>query len=211
MMFNRSSFTPEDIRHMTHAQLVEQPWEYFTWFPCMDGPDVREFERILASEYIESGLTLEPGPFHVLEWGCGGSTLYFARMLHEQASRPYTWTAVEHDQTWADRIAERVSLYRDVGIVLFDMQGADPRTVKQSRTMEAYVNWPAEQPMKWDLIVVDGRWRRRCVMLSPTLLTPHGVCLLHDAEREYYHCAFSAFPYQRRIPGTKWWEGRLMP
>jgi hypothetical protein len=71
-----------------------------------------------------------------------------------------------------------------------------------------YVNFPKEVGGPFDLIVIDGRYRRRCLLVAPEVLAPGGVVLLHDAERTHYHPSLDIYPHVRmlktgRLPGTK--------
>ena len=60
-----------------------------TWYPMMWKAEVRAIERILLacpSDVIE-----------ILEWGSGGSTVYFTQFLKKHG-RNYKWTSLEYNQ-----------------------------------------------------------------------------------------------------------------
>ncbi len=210
-------YTPEDIRSLTHADLVKLPWAHFQQFPCMDGPDIRELEHMLVMQYTEVSMSsrrqhlLDPNTpeaiFDVLEWGCGGSTVYFSSLLREHSRLQFSWLAVEHNATWANLIQEHIG--PGVEIKLFDTDGVNPLE-DRGLDMTEYIEYPRRTGKKFDVVIVDGRRRRRCLLEAPGLLKPGGVCLLHDAERAYYHCALEAFGSGQMVPGTKWWLGQVL-
>ncbi len=201
---------------MAHADLTKLAWTHFRQFPCMDGPDVRELEQMLAMQYTEVSMSsrrqrlLDPqipeATFDVLEWGCGGSTVYFSNLLRQHVRLEWSWLSIEHAATWADMIEEYVG--QDVTIQLFDTKGINPLE-DRGLDMTNYIEYPRRTGKKFDVVIVDGRRRRRCLLETPGLLKPGGICLLHDAERSHYHCAFDAFAEHRMVPGTKWWLGRI--
>ena len=95
----------------------------------------------------------------VFEYGCGASTLYWAR----RAKRVY---AVEHDQAWCERTRAT----------------APPNAEIALAGELAYVKAVARNAPH-DIIVVDGRWRAECVMMSHGFLAPGGMIILDNAER----------------------------
>jgi hypothetical protein len=117
----------------------------------------------------------------VLEWGSGGSTRLFAPLAR-------SWTSFEHDPAWAKAV--RALLI--------------PRTeVYWIELGEHYADAPLHMGRRWDVAIIDGRLRRRCLLTAAKVAD---VVLLHDAERTYYHCAFSVFAYGRFL-SKDLWEG----
>ena len=47
------------------------------------------------------------------------------------------------------------------------------------------------QDETFDLVIVDGRHRVRCVLGSKNLVKPGGVLMLDDSQRHYYQEAFN--------------------
>lgn len=132
-------------------------------------------------------------PVRVYEWGSGGSTYHFASLL-QHAEVPYTWWSVEYNKRWWECVYEATRHLSGVSVRLHDV-GND--RLKQRRTdMDAYVDdifEYREYGTKFDLVLVDGRKRRRCLLNASQVLAPGGVVVLHDASRKYYHCAFDAY------------------
>jgi hypothetical protein len=76
--------------------------------------------------------------------------------------------------------------------------------------LDTYVAGPSLLDLRFDAILVDGRKRRRCLLEARRLVADDGVVILHDAQRPYYHCAFSAYPASRRV-GDELWVGMPQP
>jgi len=165
--------------------------------PQMTQEEVQVLENILVS----FGDRVD-----VLEWGSGGSTVYFTKFLKEN-NIDYTWTSIEYNLIWFNKIKESVKDDPKTNIILFDVGNTQ---LKQRYTqMDDYISYPSKLDKKYDLIIVDGRKRRRCLVEASKVLKPSGVVLLHDARRTYYHCAFSLFPDSRILLRTGLWQGKL--
>ncbi len=151
----------------------------------MSEMDILAFKNILAG-YEE---------IDVLEWGSGNSTKYFTKFLASKGI-PYTWDAVEHDKSWYEAI--RRQELPNVNMIYAE------RDSKQYYDMNR----------KYDVIFVDGRNRRKCLIKAKQLLKPGGVVLLHDADREYYHPGFEGYHGKILNPKNgmpRLWKGTLEP
>ncbi len=161
--------------------------------------EVRAIERIL--------LACPSGIIEVLEWGSGGSTVYFTQFL-KQHGRRYRWTSLEYNKAWYEKIRDAVAQDPNVEIVYFDVGN---NWVRQQKTnMDAYVDFPKTRSARYDITLADGRKRRRCMLIAKECLKPSGVALLHDAERHYYQCSWSAYPSGRLVT-MRLWAGSLTP
>lgn len=150
-------------------------WSHKAW---MSVRDADMLERIVLRL-----VAVRPPPFRVLEWGSGKSTVYFSRML-ESKNISCEWVAVEHDGPWVEKVRGDIPASAEVRHVTLG---------------DAY---PSEiEHMTPDLAIVDGRLRRRCLLAAATRAK---VVILHDAQRDYYHSAFSAYKYQGRIGDMLW-------
>lgn len=155
---------------------------------------------------IESILIAQGKHVDVLEWGSGGSTVHFTRFLHDKGIS-YTWTSVEFNKVWYEKITNILKDDKNVSLALFDVGNTN---VKQPDIpMDEYVAYPSTLGKKYNVILVDGRKRRRCLLEASKILKPGGVALLHDARRSHYHSAFSAYPDSRMILWSGLWVGRL--
>ncbi len=144
--------------------------------PYMTPEEVAAVEKLLLAHCPKNKTA------SVLEWGSGGSTVAFPKFLKANG-RSVNWLAVEHDSKWAERvIANVIAGVRVVNIKTDGPQGWKP-----------YIEPEAAKGKKFDVVIVDGRMRRRCMAMAAGLLAEGGIVILHDAERPYYHPAFDQF------------------
>lgn len=141
----------------------------------------------------------------IFEWGSGGSTIYFPRFLSAQ-DIDYEWISLEYNRRWYEKVKSNSSDNPHTSIKLFDVGNDNLR--QRYTDMEAYIEYPKTLSTRFDLIVVDGRKRRRCLLVAREKLKDNGVVVLHDAERSYYHSAFARFPDGRFVSPTMW-RGRM--
>lgn len=160
--------------------------------PLMTPAEIRCFENILLSQ-AKLGV-----PLSVLEWGSGGSTVHFTDFLRTHRI-PYDWTSIEYNRDWHERVSSAVQHDPHTRVVLIDV--GNTRVRQRDVPMNEYVSYPATLNKKFDVILVDGRKRRRCMLAAQDLLTADGVVILHDAERRYYWCALSIYPRGRFVGG----------
>ncbi|MCA1985200.1 MAG: class I SAM-dependent methyltransferase [Desulfovibrio sp.] len=110
-----------------------------------------------AIEYFNQ---LDARGLKVFEYGCGNSSLYWARKGAE------VWS-VEHDPAWHATMAA---------------QAAGLKGLALRETREAYAKAVHEPGVSFDMIVVDGIWRPACAAEALQALAPHGVFLLDNAD-----------------------------
>jgi len=168
---------------------------------------MRPYEEDLLRELLR-GLQ----PARSLEWGGGLSTLQFPALLPTGAR----WTAVEHDTAWAKQLATMISR---PGVEVKHVPANSP-TVTGDGTAAEFANYldagAADGP--YDFIFIDGRARAACVTRAFDLLTPAGIVVLHDANRDAYLDACTRYPKQllfrdgrrggRRPAGGVWLGGK---
>ncbi len=174
------------------------------------------------------------GPLCVVEWGVGRSTLWYTGFL-ETIGCSYRWLALEHDRIYFEReiglelrrrpnatvvhsedvvleLGRRVLRSDGVLAVVFDCGELFPfragREHDRDAILDDYVEFPARLGFECDLVVIDGRKRRRCTLEAARILREGGYVILHDAWRRHYQCAWQAFRSGRRF-GDKWWIGSL--
>jgi len=106
-------------------------------------------------------LIKERKPRRVLEWGGGGSTLYWP------AKYPgIDWVTIEHDLKWCEGLRGRIS----ESVTLLHLGPPDIYSVTPTAIGT------------FDLIIVDCRnWRVECLDNARNLLNPGGVVVQHDS------------------------------
>lgn len=102
----------------------------------------------------------------VFEFGCGNSTLWWARRLRRIIS-------VEHDPLWHSRTKANLPVNAELILVELDYAGR-------------YSNAINATGHRFDIVVVDGRDRVNCVRNSVNSLTDRGVIILDNSDRENY-------------------------
>lgn len=132
----------------------------------------------------------------VFEFGGGGSTLWFA-------DRGATVTTVEHDPKWHALIAASAPSSCEI------RTAADP---------DAYVAAIDVEPdASFDVILVDGEERVRCVEHAISKVRPGGRLILDDSDRSEYAPAlpllrlwprreFSGLAPGKAVPGHTVWQ-----
>ncbi len=198
-------------------------------YAWMSVPDGESFKAVLLNAANRNSR-----PLRVLEWGAGKSTLSFTK-LFGGLGIPFYWLALEYDRDFCDseiapellRRPATVLRYMEDDRVLTGVPGSgstievvcwnsaalrpfmgDEFIADRAANLDAYVNYPAVTKGRFDVIMVDGRKRRRCLLAALDLMTDHSVVLLHDAYRTYYHCATGAYPASRFF-GDALWIGAL--
>lgn len=112
---------------------------------------------------------------NILEWGCGGSTLWMAQMNTKAAL-----LSMEHSPKWFDVVDNLDRQLREVGII------GDAVGIVLCPESRYVRNGYIEDGEPYDLIFVDGHVRPACLDASYDLLEPGGVVFLHDSQRVEY-------------------------
>jgi hypothetical protein len=103
---------------------------------------------------------------NVFEYGSGFSTLFFSK-------RAASVTSVEHDEMWFEKVRSLSSNVPNVHLIHSALDENYPRAILTTGG-------------RYDLVLIDGRMRRRCALLATNQLTPGGVILWDDSDREVY-------------------------
>jgi hypothetical protein len=185
------------VRHPIRAGAL-----IFSWLcgrPAQNGREIRLFQRALLSAGARA--------VRIFEWGLGNSTITYTSTL-ARAGREFEWHGVDHSPEWFQYVTAtlaRTPQARAVHLACVPFQ--HPMAVCFDRAadheaIEQYVEQPRGRGT-FDVILIDGRFRRRCLLTARDLLAPDGIVLLHDAHRSYYHAAFSAYPYGSLVSGGR--------
>jgi predicted O-methyltransferase YrrM len=102
----------------------------------------------------------------VFEYGCGASTLWWA-------SRVRTVISVEHDATWARRISGDAPA--NASVVHQPVEGSGK-----------YAENALAHGSRFDVVVIDGQDRVRCVAPAIAALAPGGVIVFDNSDRSEY-------------------------
>jgi hypothetical protein len=103
--------------------------------------------------------------FRVFEYGCGQSTLWWARRVVEVV-------AVEHDRGWFDLVRRKAP--------------ANAALLHRSLNSPEYASAPRVAGGRFHVVVIDGRNRVACAPFALDALTPNGVIIWDNTERRRY-------------------------
>ena len=116
---------------------------------------------------IEFLRTLDMRNCRVFEYGCGNSSIFLAQRVKEIF-------AAENDPAWAKEVGQ--AMVRNLTII----------TVPEKT---AYVNSPYSVGGKFDIMIVDGRYRRDCAEVAGQLINDDGFIIFDNADWYPAACA----------------------
>ncbi len=131
-------------------------------------------------DFIKERLTKE---MRVFEYGSGNSTFYYAQHVKEV-------TSVEHDPNWYKLILEK----KPVNVVL----------ILSELNNDKYCRVVQSKGDLYDLIIVDGEKRNKCMEYSISSLSARGVIILDDSERNEYKMGID-FLLQNKFRKLDFW------
>lgn len=119
----------------------------------------------------------------MLEWGSGGSTLYFPYFVKKYYS-------IEHDTEWS----KKIELKKPQNVEFHHVPWDSPRTIPtQFEQFETYVHYIKKLGIKqFDKILIDGRARGWCAEMALQFLHKDSIIFMHDFwNRPQYHVVFN--------------------
>ena len=153
----------------------------------------------------------------VLEWGAGGSTLYFSNIVS-------SYVSIEHDKLWYNKLTSQINDNVELLCVsthdekfddkldknAFDILRGDESWYKKNGNKEIYekdgkTHWTTRGKIDWhcyldyikkplelsyrnyDVVLVDGRARAMCAYVAKDLLKDDGYLLFHDFNNRGYY------------------------
>ncbi len=128
-----------------------------------------------AIEFLKNNLKKDQ---QVFEFGCGASTLFFAKKVKKVIG-------LESNPTWFSIIQNKLlqSQHSNVEITL----------MPDGLTNFSYENFAQNYGTKFDLIIIDSLKRFSCAKNSLNALKPNGAIILDDSERKHYSKIFGFF------------------
>lgn len=128
----------------------------------------------------------------ILEYGGGASTYWFLKMLNLKV------TTIEDNIEWIKLLKnkiEKTNFYKNWNI----------EAVSPDEIIDYNIKWD-EHPKYWktyvskifnydkfDVIVIDGKSRNECIKTCIDRLTPNGILIIDNAEREIYKSAIDNY------------------
>lgn len=187
--------------YVKHPALSTVRWYYqMRGLPAQSKTDRSIFKDVL--------LKLDNPEIRVFEWGSGASTVYYAEFLRGQGLK-FEWHAQDNSQAWwgkvqeriaKARLSEQVSIYCSEFPAFFELPGytyetpVPPEEYTNSAIATEYVHRPKDLGGQFDVLFIDGRFRRRCLRVAAEVVSDNGIVILHDSDRDHYLSALDIYP-----------------
>lgn len=118
-------------------------------------------------------------PKIILEWGSGGSTVYFPKIFRFVKE----WHALEHDLAWVNDVS---------------------KLVNSNVTVHYRPNYELDKIVedtlsRADFVIVDGIYRGECLNYAAKLSKESALTFLHDSGRTAYRRWFDMFPNYKKL------------
>lgn len=135
--------------------------------PYMSQDEIQTIQKYLKPQHI------------MLEWGSGGSTLYFPKFVKKYYS-------IEHDLQWSNAIQAHIPSNVEYHFVFPDQSITDPTQKHQVQTYIDIVDHLGVST--FDAVLVDGRGRGWCAEKVLDYLHEDSIVFIHDYwQRPQYH------------------------
>lgn len=113
----------------------------------------------------------------IFEFGCGASTLFFAKKVKKVVG-------LETNKKWLEIIKNKLPQ---------DCQNVEINLMEDGLENSAYENFAKNSQQKFDFIIVDSLKRFECAKNSINALKQGGTIILDDSERPNYKKIFNFF------------------
>ncbi|NEO52709.1 MAG: hypothetical protein F6K54_06225 [Okeania sp. SIO3B5] len=149
-----------------------------------------------ATNFLENFLKQKPDA-NVLEFGSGGSTIWMSKLTKKLIS-------IEHDTKWYKKVKDNLQQDATCNPVDLRLLSKPYHTVCDKFPQEFF-----------DLIIVDGRDRMKCLEASIKVLKKGGILMVDDAQREKYKPAYDLLKdwlitkTMSKPRDTYWWQKPL--
>ena len=188
-------------------------WQLRT-LPQQSVEDINIFKQVLSNACS--------GRLRVFEWGTGLSTVYYPTFL-KSIGREFEWHSIDNSAVWHQKISvhirkrhlsENVQVYCSEFPAFFQLPGYSASNPIPSDSycnhpsVAKYVSFPIQLGEPFNVIIIDGRFRRRCLMVAKEAITSNGIVILHDADRSHYYPPLASYPHHLFIqsgtlPGSR--------
>jgi len=186
--------------------------------PAQTREEVKIFKKIFDSFAVNEKL-------NIFEWGSGFSTVYYAEYLRKRGGE-FQWHSVDNNKVWHEKIKMEVNkkglqpyvqLYLKEFIPFWEKPGwgtiPPPCGVfsPKSKNEKVYINFPRLLDAKFDIVIVDARFRRHCVQTTKDVILPEGIVIMHDAQKAQYHVGLDDFQYNKFYESGTWYPFQEIP
>jgi hypothetical protein len=154
-----------------------------------------------AIDEVERWLAARPHPARVFEYGSGASTVWLAR-------RSESVTSVEHHQEFARLMEGLLGPIDNATLLVRPPTPSEHPQVSSAKEgyagqdFTSYVSAIDETEGDFDLVVVDGRARERCLDHALPRLAADGLIVFDNTRRRRYRTAIQSAPVvEHRLRG----------
>lgn len=181
-------------------------------FPAQTGKDIQIFKKIFDNYTPRKKLK-------VFEWGSGFSSIYYSEYLRKRGIAA-EWHSIDNNRIWHEKVSSivkqknlepRIRLYLREFVPFWEKPGWGPVPPPcgvfgpKSENEIAYINFPSQFGSKFDIVIIDARFRRHCIQTTKKLLLPEGIAVLHDAQKAHYHVGLDEFRHSAFFDSGSWY------
>ena len=146
----------------------------------------------MSQQEIDTILKYLKPNFTMLEWGCGGSTMFFPHYVANYYS-------IEHNKQWYDKVLKEkpsnvdmnfVAMNSPIGINRQATSYEELEKSSRSTNFYDYIHCPSNFNEIFDIVLVDGRARPECAKYITNYITKDSIVFIHDyfpKVRTHYH------------------------
>lgn len=127
-----------------------------------------------AIEFLQKNINKNQ---RIFEFGCGASTIFFAKKAKEVI-------AIETNEKWKNFIEEKLSKENLSAKITLMADGIDN---------QSYETFPQKDEEKFDFIIIDSIKRFPCAINAVNALKENGKIILDDSQRQNYQKIFDFF------------------
>ena len=186
--------------------------------PAQTAKEIEIFKIIL--DHIKNDNKL-----NIFEWGSGHSTVYYSNYLRQKGVT-FEWHSIDNNKTWHEKIKVLVKEKKLDSHVCLYLKEFEPFWRKpdwgpippacelfspKSQNEMAYIDFPRQLDSRFDVVIIDARFRRHCIQTTKEVLLPEGIAILHDAQKTHYHVGLDDFRYRNFLNSGSWYPFQKTP
>jgi len=186
--------------------------------PAQTREEIQLFKAVFDSFIKNKGIK-------VFEWGSGFSTIYYAEYLRKKGAE-FEWHSIDNNRAWHEKVKSKVNkkglqpyvqLYLKEFIPFWEKPGWGPIPPPcgvfspKSENEKAYVDFPRLLNDKFDIVIIDARFRRHCIQTAKKAVLQGGIVIMHDAQKAHYHVGLDNFQYSKFFHSGSWYPFQKIP
>ncbi len=163
----------------------------------------------------------------IFEWGSGFSSIYYSDYLQKK-NFGFQWHSIDNNRIWHEKVKSELSkrglqkyvqLYLREFLPFWEKPGWEWKNIPlpcgvfspKLESEKAYIDFPKGLDKKFDIIIIDARFRRRCLEVAKEVLAFGGVVIMHDAQKTHYHVGLDDFLCGKFLITGSWYPFQKIP